>query len=85
MSDKQVQNNKGNDTVRWGLIVCMLCVYYVSILLIVFDSRFLGDRLMNGSMLTWVLPTGLSMIVFGIAATGFYLLKPRRSYWTWSR
>lgn len=64
----------------WGLAGLIMLVYYSFILVIAFFPELLGKALVPGSILTWGLPVGISIILFTFAITGIYVHRANNLY-----
>jgi uncharacterized membrane protein (DUF485 family) len=57
----------------WTLSILMLIVYQAFILLVAFDKGFLATPISSGTVTTWGIPIGVSIIVFAFLLTGIYV------------
>lgn len=70
---------KARTSFGWMLAILVLIVYYGFIVLIAFDKPLLSTRLGAG-VTTVGIPIGLFVILFSIAATGFYVRRANREF-----
>jgi uncharacterized membrane protein (DUF485 family) len=79
-SHPQYQELKARRTrFGWMLTLIMLVIYYGFVLLVAFNKPFLAQRLGDG-VTTLGIPVGLSVIVFTIAITAYYVKRANAEF-----
>ncbi|MEZ5758641.1 MAG: DUF485 domain-containing protein [Emcibacteraceae bacterium] len=64
----------------WILSIIMLVAYYGFILLIAFDPSFLGTPVSEGSITTFGIPVGMSIIFLSFILTGIYVVRANNEF-----
>lgn len=59
----------------WILSVIMLVIYYTFILIIAFSPSTFATKLSEGSVITWGIPIGISIIISAFILTGIYVVR----------
>lgn len=71
---------KQRSRLSWGLSSIVLLVYFSFILVIAFAPDLLGQRLIEGSVITLGIPIGLSIIMMAFVLTGLYVRKANKDF-----
>lgn len=64
----------------WILAAVMFFTYYAFISAIAFSPRLLATPLHGNTVITWGVPIGVSIIVLGIALTGYYVRRANTEF-----
>ena len=64
----------------WTLAAVMSLIYYSFILVIAFSPELFAQRISEGSVITWGIPTGLAVIISSFVLTGVYVFRANRVF-----
>ncbi|MEO5345314.1 MAG: DUF485 domain-containing protein [Magnetococcus sp. YQC-9] len=64
----------------WTLSIMMFFIYYAFILIVAFAPKFLGTKIMAGSVISIGIPIGVGVIVSAFVLTGIYVVRANSEF-----
>lgn len=64
----------------WTLSLMMFFIYYAFIMIVAFTPKFLGTKIMAGSVISIGIPIGVGVIVSAFVLTGIYVARANTEF-----